>query len=106
MADDQQQQPTGAAAASASASPWTHVLFETSIGRFVIELYYKHTPRTAYNIAALANQGYYDNTIFHRIIRDFVRECACVSIMYCTVYTFVGTKTFISLFDAERSTTR
>jgi Cyclophilin type peptidyl-prolyl cis-trans isomerase/CLD len=97
---DQQQQPAAAsttpsAAAAAAASPWTHVLFETSIGRFVIELYYKHTPRTAYNIAALANQGYYDGTIVHRIIRDFVRTvyipysvnvlCACHIFLSCCV---------------------
>lgn len=41
-------------------------------GTFVIELYYKHAPRTAYNLAALAHAGYYDGTIFHRIIRDFM----------------------------------
>jgi len=38
----------------------------------VIELYHRHTPRTCYNIAALADAGYYDNTISHRIIRDFM----------------------------------
>lgn len=38
----------------------------------MIELYYKHTPRTAYNMAALAHAGYYNNTIFHRIVRDFM----------------------------------
>jgi peptidyl-prolyl cis-trans isomerase-like 1 len=53
-------------------APWTHVEFETSIGSFSIELYHKHTPRTCYNIAALAYQGYYNGTIFHRIIRDFM----------------------------------
>jgi peptidyl-prolyl cis-trans isomerase-like 1 len=41
-------------------------------GIFVIELYYKHAPRTSYNIAALAHEGYYDGTTFHRIIRDFM----------------------------------
>ena len=25
-----------------------------------MELYHRHTPRTCYNIAALAHQGYYD----------------------------------------------
>jgi len=38
----------------------------------VIELYYKHCPRTSYNLAALAHAGYYDGTIFHLIIRDFM----------------------------------
>ncbi|GAX27639.1 peptidyl-prolyl cis-trans isomerase-like 1 [Fistulifera solaris] len=57
---------------SSKVAPWTHVQFETSIGTFVIELYYKHTPRTCYNIAALADAGYYNNTTFHRVIRDFM----------------------------------
>jgi peptidyl-prolyl cis-trans isomerase-like 1 len=35
-----------------------------------VELYHKHTPRTCYNIAALAHAGYYDDVTFHRIIRD------------------------------------
>jgi peptidyl-prolyl cis-trans isomerase-like 1 len=35
-------------------------------------LYHRHAPRTCYNIAALAHAGYYDNTVFHRIIRDFM----------------------------------
>jgi peptidyl-prolyl cis-trans isomerase-like 1 len=38
----------------------------------VIELYFRHTPKTCHNIAALAAAGYYNNTIFHRIIRDFM----------------------------------
>lgn len=38
----------------------------------MIELYHKHAPRSCYNIAALAHSGYYDNTTFHRIIRDFM----------------------------------
>lgn len=55
-----------------SSSPWTHVQFDTSIESFVIEVYHKHCPRTSYNLAALAHAGYYDGTIFHRIIRDFM----------------------------------
>lgn len=57
---------------STNSSPFTHVQFDTSIGTFIIELYYKHTPMTCHNIAALAASGYYNNTIFHRIIRDFM----------------------------------
>jgi peptidyl-prolyl cis-trans isomerase-like 1 len=41
-------------------------------GTFVIELYYKHVARTCYNVAALAHSGYYDHTIFHRVVRDFL----------------------------------
>mmetsp|Transcript_36332 Transcript_36332/g.43757 ORF Transcript_36332/g.43757 Transcript_36332/m.43757 type:complete len:183 (-) Transcript_36332:822-1370(-) len=41
-------------------------------GTFVVELYYRHTPRTCYNMAKLAEVGYYNNTPFHRIIKDFM----------------------------------
>lgn len=38
----------------------------------MIELYYQHAPRTCYNMVGLAQSGYYNGTIFHRIIRDFM----------------------------------
>ncbi|GMF51429.1 unnamed protein product [Phytophthora fragariaefolia] len=37
-----------------------------------MELYTEHAPRTCWNIAELARRGYYNNTIFHRIIKDFM----------------------------------
>ena len=57
---------------TSSEDPYTHVQFDTSIGTFVVELYHRHAPRTCYNMAALAHAGYYDGTMFHRIIRDFM----------------------------------
>ena len=48
------------------------VTFETSIGDFEVELYFKHCPKTCNNFAQLAKIGYYDDTIFHRIIKDFM----------------------------------
>lgn len=53
-------------------SPFTHVRFDTSVGSFVVELYYKHTPRTCYNMAALAYKGYYNGTPIHRVVSDFM----------------------------------
>lgn len=52
--------------------PWTHVQFDTSIGTFAVELYFNHAPRTCYNMAALANAGYYNGVGFHRVIKDFM----------------------------------
>jgi len=37
-----------------------------------MELYNQHAPNTCYNISELAKIGYFDDTIFHRIIRDFI----------------------------------
>ncbi|KAK9463995.1 cyclophilin-like domain-containing protein [Lipomyces oligophaga] len=49
-----------------------NVVLETSMGPITIELYYKHAPKTCKNFYELARRGYYDGTIFHRIIPDFM----------------------------------
>ncbi|KAJ6647117.1 Peptidyl-prolyl cis-trans isomerase-like 1 [Pseudolycoriella hygida] len=48
------------------------VTLETTMGEMTIELYWKHAPNTCRNFAELVRRGYYNNTIFHRIIRDFM----------------------------------
>ena len=48
------------------------VRLETSMGTIEVELYTQHAPVTARNFKALARRGYYDNTIFHRVIKDFM----------------------------------
>lgn len=48
------------------------VQIDTTMGSFVVELYYKHAPRTVQNFLELSKKGYYDGTIFHRIIHDFM----------------------------------
>uniref|UniRef100_I1QKE6 Peptidyl-prolyl cis-trans isomerase n=1 Tax=Oryza glaberrima TaxID=4538 RepID=I1QKE6_ORYGL len=35
-------------------------------------MYYKHAPKTCRNFLELSRRGYYDNVIFHRIIKDFI----------------------------------
>ncbi|KAK5656346.1 hypothetical protein OQA88_4726 [Cercophora sp. LCS_1] len=50
----------------------TDIQLETSMGIIVLELYNIHAPRTCKNFAALAQRGYYDGVIFHRIIRNFM----------------------------------
>lgn len=45
------------------------VEFETSMGPIKIELYWDHAPKTCKNFYTLAKQGYYDNCIFHRVIK-------------------------------------
>mmetsp|Transcript_2502 Transcript_2502/g.5242 ORF Transcript_2502/g.5242 Transcript_2502/m.5242 type:complete len:158 (-) Transcript_2502:235-708(-) len=48
------------------------VLVQTTAGPFTLELYGKEAPSACQNFATLARQGYYDGTIFHRIIKDFM----------------------------------
>lgn len=49
----------------------THVLLETSEGNITIELD-PNMPITAGNFEKLVKQGYYNNTIFHRVIPGFM----------------------------------
>ncbi|KAJ1626518.1 cyclophilin-like domain-containing protein [Pavlovales sp. CCMP2436] len=47
------------------------VVVATNMGDFTVELYHRHTPKTAKNFYELAKRGYYDSVVFHRIVRDF-----------------------------------
>ena len=47
----------------------------TNFGGLNLELHGDRAPKTVYNFIMLAKQGYYDDTIFHRLIPGFmVRE--------------------------------
>jgi cyclophilin family peptidyl-prolyl cis-trans isomerase len=46
--------------------------FETSLGTFKVELFTSESPKTVNNFVFLAKQGFYDGTIFHRIIKAFM----------------------------------
>jgi cyclophilin family peptidyl-prolyl cis-trans isomerase len=45
---------------------------KTSKGDIVIELFADKVPNTVNNFVFLARDGYYDNTTFHRVIKDFM----------------------------------
>lgn len=48
------------------------VRVETSCGAFTITLDPAAAPRASASFAALAERGFYDGTVFHRIVPDFV----------------------------------
>lgn len=50
----------------------TTVTLETSCGPIVIELDVDTSPRSVQSFVFLAEQGFYDGTVFHRIVDDFV----------------------------------
>ncbi|MDX1530003.1 MAG: peptidylprolyl isomerase [Rhodothermales bacterium] len=45
---------------------------ETSKGAIEVELYPEHAPKTVNNFVALARDGFYDGTVFHRVISNFM----------------------------------
>jgi peptidyl-prolyl cis-trans isomerase A (cyclophilin A) len=48
------------------------VVFETSLGTVEVELDRRRAPATVNNFLAYVVAGDFDNTVFHRIIKDFV----------------------------------
>ena len=46
--------------------------FDTSKGSIVCELFAKEAPKTVNNFVFLAREGFYDGTVFHRVIADFM----------------------------------
>ena len=50
----------------------TYAVFQTNRGDFTVELFADKAPITVENFVNLAKSGFYDGTIFHRIIADFM----------------------------------
>ncbi|PIQ69167.1 MAG: peptidylprolyl isomerase [Candidatus Taylorbacteria bacterium CG11_big_fil_rev_8_21_14_0_20_46_11] len=50
----------------------TSVILRTSSGDIEIELFPDKAPKTVANFAKLAQDGYYDETKFHRVIKGFM----------------------------------
>ncbi len=48
------------------------VIIDTSMGTIKVELYKDLVPNTVDNFVKLANDGFYDGLVFHRVIDDFV----------------------------------
>lgn len=60
--------PTAVDAASASPK----VLLKTSLGDITIELFPDKAPKSVENFLAYVKSGFYDGTIFHRVIANFM----------------------------------
>jgi peptidyl-prolyl cis-trans isomerase A (cyclophilin A)/peptidyl-prolyl cis-trans isomerase B (cyclophilin B) len=53
-----------------AAGPNPVVIFETSLGRFMVMLYPKETPVTVENFLRYVDEGFYEGTLFHRVVTD------------------------------------
>jgi cyclophilin family peptidyl-prolyl cis-trans isomerase len=49
-------------------------IFHTDKGDFTVQLYADKVPNTVNNFVFLARNDFYDNTIFHRVIADFMAQ--------------------------------
>lgn len=62
--------PAGATENPDESKP--RVVLETTSGKLVIELELERAPKTVANFLAYVRSGFYDGTIFHRVVPDFV----------------------------------
>lgn len=53
------------------------VVLRTTLGDLDIELWPKEAPKAVRNFVQLCMEGYYDGTIFHRMIKDFMAQGEC-----------------------------
>ena len=76
-ADVDAPEPRSDGGATAPAEPldpgqtWT-LRFDTSCGTFVVTLDLESAPETTASLVSLAEDGFYDDTVFHRIVPGFV----------------------------------
>lgn len=49
-----------------------HVLIETTLGEILAELFPDKAPKTVANFLRYVDDDHYDDTIFHRVVRNFV----------------------------------
>jgi len=59
-------------AVNTQTSPGTVVKMQTSVGTIVIELNAEKAPKTVENFWRYVNEGFYEGTIFHRVIDGFM----------------------------------
>ena len=52
--------------------PAAHVTIATTVGQMTLELDADNAPKTVENFLAYASSGFYDGTIFHRVINNFM----------------------------------
>lgn len=65
-----------------SSTPEMHIdtnkqyftLLDTNMGKIKIKFFPNEAPKTVNNFVLLAKKGFYDGTIFHRVIKDFMLQ--------------------------------
>jgi peptidyl-prolyl cis-trans isomerase B (cyclophilin B) len=55
----------------------SHATMQTNQGAIGLELFDEDAPETVANFRKLAEDGFYDGLIFHRVIKDFMIQGGC-----------------------------
>ncbi|HQR60542.1 MAG TPA: peptidylprolyl isomerase, partial [Methylophilaceae bacterium] len=62
----------GALFSLSAMAAYPQVEFRTNMGNFVVELYPDKAPKTVANFMQYVNSGFYEGTIFHRVVDQYV----------------------------------
>jgi cyclophilin family peptidyl-prolyl cis-trans isomerase len=62
---------------AASVAAVSTAVMNTSEGTIELELFEEDAPKTVANFTKLADEGFYDGLIFHRVIPDFMIQAGC-----------------------------
>ncbi|CEJ95173.1 Putative Cyclophilin type peptidyl-prolyl cis-trans isomerase/CLD [[Torrubiella] hemipterigena] len=54
--------------------PTASAIIHTTLGEIMVELFAKQTPLTCRNFLQLSLDGYYDGTVFHRLVPNFILQ--------------------------------
>lgn len=66
------EKPAGKTESKLEEKKMTKATIKTNMGNIVIELFADKAPKTVENFVTLAEKGYYDGVIFHRVIPNFM----------------------------------
>jgi peptidyl-prolyl cis-trans isomerase SDCCAG10 len=70
--DRPQPRPAMSSTYNLEPNPTAKVVLHTTAGDLELELFAKQTPLTSRNFLQLCLDGYYDNTVFHRLVPGFI----------------------------------
>lgn len=66
------QATTTESSADNLVSEYKAAILKTSLGDITVDFYGVDSPKTVNNFLTLAKEGFYDGTLFHRVIKDFM----------------------------------
>jgi peptidyl-prolyl cis-trans isomerase SDCCAG10 len=54
--------------------PSDQVVLNTTVGPIEVELWAREAPKACRNFVQLCMEGYYDGTVFHRVVKEFIAQ--------------------------------
>ncbi|MBI4244326.1 MAG: peptidylprolyl isomerase [Planctomycetes bacterium] len=67
----------GSSGSDANSKQKQYVIMETSMGKIVMKLFTEDAPKTCEHFIKLINQGFYNNQVFFRVVKEHVIQAGC-----------------------------